>query len=75
MNENKSKLHKLLESLPVIIEKNGEILDWDEDGIEWEDDGIDWDEDELTFEEIKEIWGVDLNDEYLDLDDIAGFRD
>ncbi len=61
MNENKSKLHKLLESLPVIIEKNGEILDWDED--------------ELTFEEIKEIWGVDLNDEYLDLDDIAGFRD
>ena len=67
MNENKSKLHKLLESLPVIIEKNGEILDWDDDDIDW--DG------ELTFEEIKEIWGVDLNDEYLDLDDIAGFRD
>jgi hypothetical protein len=60
MNENKTN--------PVIIEENDEILDWDEDGIEWDDD-------ELTFEEIKEIWGVDLNDKYLDLDDIAGFRD
>ena len=41
-----------------------------------DDEGEDYDESSSYSEinEIKEIWGVDFNDPYLDLDDIPGCR-
>ena len=44
----------------------------------YQDDDKDEDDDESSSDseinEIKEIWGVDFNDPYLDLDDIPGCR-